>query len=258
MPAKYGLTDQPILMFNNLFLPHSTHAINHPCISELRYWKHPDKAVYLVSGEFDLANFEISMYAEFGITLPNQLLNAVKKRLAEFLIGRLVAKHALGCIGYADPSVTIAINEHRAPMWPTDIVGSISHGKSTAICAVARQSVTPMLGVDIEPLLSDSVATQISSTVHNEQELALLQAANFAPNVATTLLFSAKESLFKALYPAVRCYFGFEQARLSQVNLQDQCLVFCLEDVFAGEHSLEKLYRVTYRQLADKIITLLA
>lgn len=245
-------------MFSGLLVQQSPQPLKHPFIAEIQYWAHPEKAICLVSGQFELEYFADNLYPEFGIALPDQLINAVSKRKAEFLVGRLMAKHALGGIGYSKPCSRIAINEHRAPIWPLGVVGSISHDRSSAICVAAKQTIVPLLGLDIEELLDEMVATQIASTVHNKQELALLLAANFSPNVATTLLFSAKESLFKALYPTVRCYFGFEQAKLSKVHLQNQCLIFCLEDTFARKYGLEKCYCVEYRQFTSKIITLLA
>ena len=255
------MSNKPALigaMFNGLLLQQSKLVINHPCIAELQYWKHRDKDVYLVSGEFDIAHFELSLYGEFGITAPDQLRSAIKKRQAEYLMGRLAAKHALSCIEFADPGITIAINEHRAPIWPLGIVGSIAHDKSTAMCVIARESTAPMLGVDIECLLSASVARQISSTVHDQQELALFQASGFTPNIITTLLFSAKESLFKALYPAVQCYFGFEETRLHQVDHQQQCLVFRLQETFASQYKLERYHSVIYHQQGRQFITLVA
>ncbi|SUI55146.1 Uncharacterised protein [Serratia marcescens] len=47
-------------------------------------------------------------------------------------------------------------------------------------------------------------------------------------NELLTLTFSAKESLFKALYPQVRCYFDFLDARMVAVDTQRQTFVLAL------------------------------
>ena len=47
-------------------------------------------------------------------------------------------------------------------------------------------------------------------------------------NELLTLTFSAKESLFKALYPQVRCYFDFLDARMVAVDMQRQTFVLAL------------------------------
>lgn len=44
-------------------------------------------------------------------------------------------------------------------------------------------------------------------------------------NALLTLAFSAKESLFKTLYPQVRCYFDFLDARMTAVDVQRQTFV---------------------------------
>ena len=59
-----------------------------------------------------------------------------------------------------------------------------------------------------------------------EREALLREALPF--NELLTLTFSAKESLFKALYPQVRCYFDFLDARMVAVDMQRQTFVLAL------------------------------
>jgi len=50
-----------------------------------------------------------------------------------------------------------------------------------------------------------------------------------------TLIFSAKESLFKALYPHVGNYFGFEAAKLLELHLEAGVLIFELRSSLSSQ-----------------------
>ena len=60
----------------------------------------------------------------------------------------------------------------------------------------------------------DAVATQATG----RGELEALAAEGLSAEALLTLVFSAKESLFKCLYPRVGRYFDFQEARVVEVN----------------------------------------
>ena len=62
------------------------------------------------------------------------LLRAVSKRRNEFALSRTCARRALANIGVAPCS--ILRTSDRAPIWPSGIVGSITHCKSYTAAAV--------------------------------------------------------------------------------------------------------------------------
>lgn len=53
-------------------------------------------------------------------------------------------------------------------------------------------------------------------------EQALLVDSGIDYEIALLITFSAKESLFKALYPEVRYLFGFEAARVCKIEILHQ------------------------------------
>ena len=116
----------------------------------------------------------------------------------------------------------------RAPQWPPGIAGALSHNSDTALCAVHRESGLGGVGLDVETLLSDVRAEELWGAIVSpaERETLLREALPF--NELLTLTFSAKESLFKALYPQVRCYFDFLDARMVAVDTQRQTFVLAL------------------------------
>ncbi len=128
--------------------------------------------------------------------------NAIAKRRAEFAAGRRAARAALG-----NMNAVIPASKDRAPVWPAGYVGAITHDDGLAMAICARSERMAGLGVDLTEAapfpehLRDRVLTAAS-----EQNLNGLEAR---------AVFSAKETLYKTLYPQVRHFFGFEAASIA-------------------------------------------
>jgi 4'-phosphopantetheinyl transferase EntD len=138
--------------------------------------------------------------------------NAVETRRREFITARHCAREALGKLGYAP--VPIGAGPKREPLWPAGVVGSITHTTGFRAAAVAPQSVLASIGIDTEQndRLPDGVEEAI--TVRGEREM-LADLSRAAPATHwDRLLFSAKESVYKAWYPLTTRGLGFEDARL--------------------------------------------
>lgn len=167
---------------------------------------------YQVSCTFDKDACEHMDYAAMRLTLPERLAKAIPKRKTEFLAGRYCAQLALKNMG-ADWQQPIAIGENRAPCWPEGLVGSITHSKGFASAIVAPSSTIRSVGIDSEALIAEKTAANVSSHVLTESELYTANAALLdSDRQYLTLIFSAKESIFKCLYPLVQQYFDFRHA----------------------------------------------
>ena len=135
---------------------------------------------------------------------------AVDKRRREFATGRDCARVALGRLGVAP--VPILKGASGAPQWPPGIVGTITHCDGYRAAAVARDRDVLAVGVDAEPNapLPDGVLETVSLAAERVR-LPLLRAA--VPGVSwDRLLFSAKESVYKAWFPLTGRWLGFEEA----------------------------------------------
>jgi enterobactin synthetase component D len=143
---------------------------------------------------------------------------AVPKRRAEFLAGRFAAKVALAALGVdAMPSR----KEDGSPVWPVGITGSITHGAERALCAVARASDVLSLGIDAERLMNASASAELRSRICLAEERALLSRELDRPeHELVTLAFSAKESLYKCLFPLIGKFMDFRAARVVAVVSQ--------------------------------------
>ncbi|WP_169930027.1 4'-phosphopantetheinyl transferase family protein [Pseudidiomarina aestuarii] len=179
------------------------------------------------------------------------------KRKAEYLAARIVVKQALSALGLEVAQQQVSIAKDRSPVWPKDIIGSISHTQDFAVCCVTRAAEISLIGVDSELILSAPAARSLAAEIHNETELKLMTDAGFSEAVGTSIIFSAKESLYKALYPVVCCYFGFEQARVSQLDLQRSRLTLTLCRSFASQHGLASDYTIQFSIKGTLVHTLL-
>jgi 4'-phosphopantetheinyl transferase EntD len=138
--------------------------------------------------------------------------NAVEKRRNEFTTARMCAREALQALGF--PPVAILTGERGEPLWPAQALGSITHCQAYRAAAVARSSQVLTLGIDAEPhsALPDGLIGDIARP-EELPHLRRLQAD--APEIHwDRLLFSAKESVYKAWFPLARRWLGFEDAVL--------------------------------------------
>jgi 4'-phosphopantetheinyl transferase EntD len=143
---------------------------------------------------------------------------AVDKRRREFTTARGCARTALACLGVA-PAPILA-GERGAPQWPAGFVGSITHCAGYRAAAVARVRDVLTIGLDAEPdqVLPDGVLDAVSLPGERAR---LCQLAAAAPGTCwDRLLFSAKESVYKAWFPLTRRWLGFEDADIT-VNPAD-------------------------------------
>ncbi len=165
-----------------------------------------------VQGHFDTAQFLPDLFPLLNIQEPKGFDNMAKKRQADYLAGRIMAKLALSEMNAT--TTELPIGDNRAPIWPIGLNGSLSHSKGLACCMVTNDHNTAC-GVDIEHLASASASNAILKKCLNDAERDWLSTqTNRAPDLAATLIFSGKESIFKAYHRVVGRFFGFESAQV--------------------------------------------
>lgn len=190
-----------------------------------------------------------------GIVLPASLATAVLKRQVEFAAGRLCARLALRQQGYGG-SETLAIGEHRAPLWPPGYIGSISHGDGQAIAVAAASGEWRALGIDIETMLSREAAQPLVAHLMNTAEEVIGDTAGLPLERWLGLVFSAKESLFKALYPFVGRYFDFLDVEVCELDQAQGSLMLRLLSSLSPQCVKGSEYCIRYRYSNNNIATL--
>ncbi|WP_327292298.1 4'-phosphopantetheinyl transferase family protein [Streptomyces sp. NBC_01198] len=139
---------------------------------------------------------------------------AVAKRQREYAAGRACARAALARLG-APPGPVLRDSHRGAPLWPAGVVGSITHCDGYRAAAVARTADILTLGIDAEPhdRLPEGVLDAIVAT--DAERAALARLTESAPRIHwDRLLFSAKETVYKAWYPYHHRMLGFHEAEL--------------------------------------------
>ncbi|MGY4029308.1 4'-phosphopantetheinyl transferase family protein [Aeromonas media] len=161
---------------------------------------------------FDAAAFTPACFAVHDMALPASLQRAAPKRLGEFLAGRRAARAALRPGGRAGKGV--AIGRARAPRG-----GGGMGGGRRALGGWGRELAA---GRGTEQ------GSQLWPGIVDEDEWGRLEGGARALGLdrarGLTLVFSAKESLFKALHPRVGRYFDFLDARWLGMTAQSLTL----------------------------------
>lgn len=132
------------------------------------------------------------------------------KRQAEFAAGRVCAAWSLIKMG-VEPSFPLPVND-RLPVWPSKTLGSISHCEGVAVAVVTMRSTYCVLGIDVESMVDPAIVLDIQDSVCLCEELSHLEEYISCRSKALIMLFSAKEALYKALYPRVKRFMGFHAA----------------------------------------------
>lgn len=134
---------------------------------------------------------------------------AVEKRRREFAAGRSCARQALAQLGW--PRYPLVAGSRREPLWPPGVVGAITHCPGYCAAAVARAAVVRSLGIDAEVRgpLPEGVADMVCT------EAELRHTAALDGDHWGVVLFSAKESIYKAWYPLAQRWLDYRDAELA-------------------------------------------
>lgn len=153
--------------------------------------------------------FDVALFPEERAALAQ----AVEARRREFTTTRACARAALAKLGVAP--VPIARGPNGVPQWPPGVVGSLTHCAGYRAAAVAWAADIITIGLDAEPdqSLPEGVLGAVSSA-DERAHLTILASGGPGPSW-DCLLFSAKESVYKAWYPLTRRWLGFEEAEVT-------------------------------------------
>ena len=158
-----------------------------------------------------VAGAELVRLEEAGPLLDAErasIAGAGASRLLEFATGRHCAREALRALGEAP--VAVPRREDRQPVWPPGIVGSISHASGYCGAVVARTSTCLGLGFDVEEW--GRMRPELWRRIATPPEREWLRAQAGEAERWATLLFSAKETFYKAQYPRSASFLGFQAA----------------------------------------------
>ena len=134
-------------------------------------------------------------------------------RKEHYRSGRICAGEVLSKLGTRGQPV-LRDPQTREPLWPEGIYGAITHSGNWAAAAAGKTSDVLGIGIDLEDL-ERQVDSRISRHVCIPEEQKWLQECgeeSWEKNLK--IIFSAKESIFKAFFPYTRTYLHFHDARI--------------------------------------------
>lgn len=189
-----------------------------------------------------------------GIPYPEEevlISSAIAKRRREFIAGRLCARQALAKLGIFN--FPIIMGKDRLPIWPPNIIGSISHTRGLCGVAVAYKNKVMNIGLDMECIGRLKRDCWHLVCTANEQSWIEAQPLDSQGRLAA-MIFSAKECFYKCQYLITKKWIGFHDAEVL-VNLDgsefemrllgDISDVFKRDAVFIGRYLFHQSYVLT-------------
>ncbi|WP_171353126.1 4'-phosphopantetheinyl transferase family protein [Vibrio coralliilyticus] len=187
-----------------------------------------------------------------GISLPSSLDRAVLSRQCEFLAGRACVQKAMSLLG-AIKTVQPLIGAYREPLWPDGYHGSITHSATLAVSLVTTHQYY-FIGIDRQEWLPDTLAHSLAPDILGDNEYKWFTHFPDYREFVTTV-FSAKESLFKAMFPSIQRYVDFSVAELIAVDTQQGILRLELTQTLSPDFYKGKCVEVDFRRYVDDVET---
>ena len=174
-------------------------------------------------------------------------------RKEHYRSGRICAGEVLSKLGTLGQPV-LRDPQTREPLRPEGISGAITHSGNWAAAAAGKTSDVLGIGIDLEDL-ERQVDSRISRHVCIPEEQKWLQECGedfLEQNLK--IIFSAKESIFKAFFPYTRTYLHFHDARI----LMEQTLFQKSKSDSLSKkekNSKPEKFEFVYLLLNDKVIS---
>ena len=178
----------------------------------------PFTVPHLYAVTYQASSYTNTSSRQLGIALPEELGRAVAKRKASFLAGRHCARGALADAGVRG-STSLGIGINRSPIWPPGFGGSITHTANFAAATVDLSCEVAGIGIDVESIMDADTCRVVGNQVMVPEDWTSAPWSDGSSERSfVSLVFSAKEAIFKCLYPLVGAYFDFEHVALVQID----------------------------------------
>ena len=165
-----------------------------------------------------VAAAELRLPGDAALLDPAEALvvaRAVPKRVGEFAAGRLCARSALARFGIE--RFALRAGADRRPLWPEGLVGSITHTAGFCAAVVGPGTRFAALGLDTEK--AHALRPALWQRICLAPEIDWIESLPRAAQVcAATLIFSAKEALYKCQYPYTGERLSFHDVQVEPLD----------------------------------------
>nr|WP_227555522.1 4'-phosphopantetheinyl transferase superfamily protein [Acinetobacter nosocomialis] len=214
-------------------------------------------SIFLTSGLFcygvDLSKTQ-HLHIDQQLEHPLKIAQARIERKNEYLCGRVLAQAVLNHHFSLNQPIT-SMHEHL-PIWPSHVLGSISHSQNKLIVGLSNNAL--YLGIDIEHWVTSEFAKESAHLILTPSEFDLWKnkAAEFFDFARyVSLIFSIKESLYKAIYPTAKQYIDFLEASIGDINFENQTLTLTFLPEIQQRYQLLEQYQGGWAVEQDYIMT---
>jgi 4'-phosphopantetheinyl transferase EntD len=177
----------------------------------------------------------------YGSLLPEEATflhdRCSEDRIREFTAGRTCARSCIAALGFE--RFPILRGPSREPVWPLGTIGSITH--SADFCASVATQVTFMrsIGIDAEP--HDALPTEIRGMILTVVERTWLESMPISNIQWSRLIFSIKESVFKAWFPITQTWLDFLDVSTT-IDTSTQTFCATINHDLAIVHGLQEIH----------------
>lgn len=191
------------------------------------------------------------LHSDFNKFLEDSNLSTANhKRKVEFIASRLLIKYALNDLAY-EP-INIKKGMYGEPIWPQGLNGSISHTKEWTAIIITDKAW--QVGIDIERTFNCLSTNLIIKNIFTTREVYRLSKFSFKiKNLITTIIFSAKETLYKAFFN-----YHYKNINIKSFEFLDLTeSIITMKILFDNPTNLsnEKILHVNYSLFNNQVIT---
>nr|WP_228287331.1 4'-phosphopantetheinyl transferase superfamily protein [Acinetobacter pittii] len=179
-----------------------------------------------------------------SIFFPDSLSPCTVKRKSEFLAGRYASQLVLSAIRKDYFYQKVEMGKFKEPIFPLNIIGSITHSENIAICIATQSKNVNFLGIDIEPIISKLDFFALHDKIYTYQELKIIKNSGIDYLLAATCIFSAKETIFKAFFYYLQNKIDFNNFKLYKAYTRGNTIIM--------KFRLEKEYSTFRREVLVK------
>ncbi|WP_417552112.1 4'-phosphopantetheinyl transferase family protein [Marinomonas fungiae] len=194
-----------------------------------------------------------------GNYLPTDFYTWRSARQTSFLAGRAAVMQWQD--KFAKTSFIVPKGQDGSPQWPAGWLGSISHCSDEAIavlycqCEQSHPVDLKGLGVDLENLAQANQLVMSADLLGTASEHLLFQNLGFEQNEALLAIFSIKESIYKAIYPALQRFVDFLEVEIVMLTSEGYWQARPLSPIDKSLKGSSELFGIIW-QTEDKLYSI--
>ena len=165
-----------------------------------------------------------SLYGDYTVKMTINRQNS-------FLLGRYCAHACMNKLRIAEKTITAS--KFGMPIFES-VSGSIAHSNTHAIACLSNSKSIFSVGIDIENIVSNQDAVRLVNFIFTKVEYNRFWIASQYPKKHIfTLIFSLKESIYKAISGSIKKPINFKMIEIIEIDYINSSAKFLLHDDYS-------------------------